>query len=104
MTGAMMQPAVARLVQIGPLPSSSVATASVLQELKALLAEVQTPIADNEARALVRLFGTDDCFGLAWSLLHLIETSPGWPIEDALQGLNGEWIDRLRERGASLPH
>jgi hypothetical protein len=77
----MMQPAVERLVQIGPLPGSSVATVQVLQEVEALLAKVQTPIADDEARAMVRLFGPDDCFGLAWSLLYLIETSPGWPIE-----------------------
>lgn len=52
------------------------------------------------ARALVQLFGPDDCFGLAWSLLHLIETLPGWPSEDTLKGLHGEWIDRLRERAA----
>ena len=94
----MMQPAIERLVQIGPMPSSSGATVPVVQELEALLAEVKTPITDIEARALVRLFGPDDCFGLAWSLLHLIETSPGWPIADALDGLNGKWIDRLRER------
>ena len=95
-----MQPAIERLVQIGPLPSSSVATAPVLQEVEALLANVQTPITDAEARAMVRLFGPDDCFGLAWSLLYLIETSPGWPIEDALDGVYGYWIDRLRERAA----
>jgi hypothetical protein len=94
----MMQPAVEHLVQIGPLPSSTVATAPVLQELEALLAKVQTPVTDDEATALVRLFGPDDCFGLPWSLLHLIETSPNWPIADALHGLSGEWIDRLRER------
>ena len=95
-----MQPAVERLVEIGPLPSSSAAIVPRLQELEALLAKVQTPVTDNDARALVRLFGSDDCFGLAWSLLHLIETAPGWPIADALHDLDGEWINRLRERGA----
>jgi len=95
-----MQPAVERLAQIGPLPSSSAATAPELRELKVLLGEVQTPITDDEAKALVRLFGPDDCLGIAWSLLHLIETSPSWPIEGALHGLNGEWIDTLKERGA----
>jgi hypothetical protein len=49
---------------------------------------------------LVKLFGPDDCLGLAWTLLHLIETAPGWPVESALVGLEGEWIDRLRERAA----
>ena len=93
-----MQPAVKRLIQIGPLPSSSAATVSVLRELEALIGEVQTPITDNEARALVQLFAPDDCFGLVWSLLHLIETSPGWPIKGALDGLSGDWIKRLAER------
>ena len=95
-----MQSAVERLVQLGPFPSSSSATVPALQEVEALLAKVQTPITDDEARALVRLFGPDDCFGLAWSLLHLVETSPSWPIEDALEDLRGEWIERLRERSA----
>ncbi|MGQ0685685.1 hypothetical protein [Bradyrhizobium sp.] len=97
----MMQPAIERLVQTGPLPSSNAATVPMLQDFKALLAQVQTPITDNEARALVQLFGPDDCFGLAWSLLHLIETAPGWPVADALHGLDGQWIDRLRERASS---
>jgi hypothetical protein len=55
-----MQPAVERLARIGPLPSSRVAAVPELRELEALLGEVQTPITDNEARALVRLFGPDD--------------------------------------------
>jgi hypothetical protein len=46
----------------------------------------------------VTLFGPDDCFGLGWTLLHLIETAPGWPIKAVLDGSQGEWIDRLRER------
>jgi hypothetical protein len=94
-----MQAAIQRLVQVGPFPRSNVATTPILRELETLLAEVQTPVTDDEARALVRLFGPDDCFGLAWSLLHLVETSPDWPIDDALDGLSGEWIDRLKERG-----
>jgi hypothetical protein len=47
------------------LPSSSVATAPELRDPGVLLGEVQTPITDNEAKALVRLFGPDDCLGLA---------------------------------------
>jgi len=93
-----MQPAVERLVQIGPLRSSGTASIPELQEIEALLAKVQTPIANDEAMALVRPFGPDDCFGLAWSLIHLIETAPGWPIANALYGLSGEWIDRLKMR------
>lgn len=95
-----MQSAIEALVRLGLLPSSTAATVSIIQSFEEQLSQVQTPISDDEARALVKLFGPDDCFGLAWTLIHLIETAPSWLIEDALVGLEGEWIDRLRERAA----
>jgi hypothetical protein len=52
----------------------------------------------DEAKALVELFGADDCFGLAWTLLHVIETAPGWPILDALGDTENQWIARLKQR------
>lgn len=93
-----MQQAIISLLVLGPLPSPAVATVPTLQAFEEQLSKVQAPITDEEACALVKLFGPDDCFGLAWTLLHLIETAPGWPVKSALVGLEGEWIDRLRER------
>jgi hypothetical protein len=93
-----MQQAIATLVGLGPLPSSAAANVSTMQAFEDQLSRVETPITDEEVCALVKLFGPDDYFGLAWTLLHLIETAPGWPVESALVGLEGEWIDRLRER------
>lgn len=69
-----------------------------MQTFEEQLSKVHTPISDDEAKALVRLFGPDDCFGLAWTLLHLIENAPSWVMEDAINGLEGVWVDRLRER------
>ena len=37
----------------------------------------------------------DDCFGLAWTLLHLIETAP--EAIDRLPAGQNEWIDRIRD-------
>jgi len=37
------------------------------------LKDIARPIAQDEARELAKLFVPDSCFGLAWSLLHLIE-------------------------------
>jgi len=93
-----MQQAISALLLFGPLPSSTVATMPTMQAFEEQLSKVRTPITDEEACALMELFGPDDCFGLAWTLLHLIETAPGWPLESALVGRDGEWIDRLRER------
>ena len=93
-----MQQAVSALLVLGPLPNSAVATVQTVHAFEEQLSKVQKPVTDEEACALVKLFGPDDCVGLAWTLLHLIETAPGWPIESALIGLEGEWIRRLRER------
>jgi hypothetical protein len=93
-----MQPAIGALIELGSLPSSAETTVSTIQAFEERLSKVQTPVTDEEACALAKLFGSDDCFGLAWTLLHLIETAPGWPVGGALDGLEGEWADRLRER------
>ncbi len=93
-----MQLAVEELMKIGPLPNSLNADLIKLEKFQNLLTKVEKPISDDEAKVLIQLLGPDDCFGLAWTLLHLIETAPGWPIKDCLNGTGNEWVDRLRER------
>ena len=95
-----MQPAVQEFVALCRLPDSASASIEELQHLEDLLGRIRTPLTDDEARALTGCFGTDDCFGLAWSLLHAIETSPGWPLVDVLSNADNEWIKRLRERSS----
>ena len=46
------------------------------------------------------MFGSDDCFGLAWSLITIIETAPGWPGNLDLSGDN-RWLRVLRLRLAN---
>jgi hypothetical protein len=88
-----------QLVSLGPLPPSASADESRLQTYEDLLKQISRPVTDEEARALIRLFGPDDCFGLAWTVLHLIESAPNWPIKEAIPpGSRNEWIQRLRER------
>ena len=93
-----MQAPVHELVRLGPLPSSEKPDMARMKRWQGLLAKVEQPISDGEARELVKLFGPDDCFGLAWTLVHLIESAPGWPLEDCLDGVEGEWADLLRQR------
>lgn len=85
------------LAVLGSLPSED-AEEEVLETHGRLLHAIAPPVTNEEARVLVGLFGPDDCHGLAWSLLHLIETAPGWPLTDCLQPIGNEWIDRLRRR------
>ena len=93
-----MRPEILRLSEIGPLPAESEATVDHLREVESLLKAVAAPVSNDEARALVGLFGPDGCFGLAWTVLHLVESAPAWPLADCLANLNNEWVRSLRDR------
>ena len=61
-----------------------------------MLAQVSSPVNASEAAILCTLFGSDSCFGLAWSLVHLIETATDLSDEYLTQLLPNDWIDQLR--------
>jgi hypothetical protein len=93
-----MRPEIKRLLLLGPLPSEDDALVEKLKLMECELRSISKPVTDDEARALVTLFGPDDCFGAAWSMLHLIETAPGWPLPDCLVDHENEWVKTLRDR------
>ena len=94
-----MRQAVQALATLGPLPGEDEATEEQLRHYQELLASLTPPATDQEARILVTLFGPDECFELAWTLLHLIESAPGWPLPDLLADSDAnEWHARLRRR------
>ena len=93
-----MRKEVQELLNLEPLPDWETAEEEQLKRYESLLHNVAPPISDAEARSLLRLFGPDDCYGLAWTLLHLIETAPGWPLHDSLQDVHNPWHERLRLR------
>jgi hypothetical protein len=35
---------------------------------------------------------------MAWTLVHLVESAPGWPLLGQLPDLDNPWITLLRER------
>lgn len=90
---------VAELVSMGPLPASNVAEEEDLNRREAALKAIPRPVSDEEALTLMSTFGPDECFGLAWTLLHLIETAPGRPPmpEEILR--RSEWL-RMVWRGS----
>lgn len=97
---------IAELIKMGQLPSTAQAAGDVrrLEAYQRLLEAIEPPVTDHEAIALTGLFGPDDCFGLAWALVHLIESAPGWPMLDRMAAGTNEWRSLLRsrvERGAS---
>jgi len=99
-----MRPEIANLVQLGTLPSEHGASPELIQQLEQYYRAISRPVSDEEARALVALFGNDGCFGLASSLVHLIETAPGWPLVDCLANTNNKWVAELRQRALRGGH
>ena len=92
-----MRREVEELLALGPLPDSSSATEEDIDNRAALLDAIALPASDEEARVLVSVFGADDAFGLAFSVRRLVESAPGWPIWEVLEG-DGPWIEDLRAR------
>jgi hypothetical protein len=94
----MIRSEVSQLVRLGPFPSSRAVDPDLIQRQEYLLMTIEPPVSDAEARKLIKLFGPDDYFGLAWKLLHLIEKAPNWPLEDCLSDTSNEWIAMLKDR------
>ena len=90
-----VRPEISSLRELGRFPSSAAADIETVGTIGDLLLSIKPPVTDEEARILVSLFGPDDLFGLAYAVIHLVETAPGWPLEDCLKDEN-QSIDTLR--------
>jgi hypothetical protein len=94
----VMREEVEALVALGRFPAEQGAVPEVVQRHERALHAIGGPVSDEEARDLVKVFGLDDYFGLAWSLLHLVETAPGWPLRDAIANASPLWAEELKMR------
>jgi hypothetical protein len=94
---------VREFVDMGPIPDSDSATEEQLDRLGAAIDKITRPVTREEAALLLTVFGPDECYGLAWTLLHLIETAPGGtPIKEEPPPDANEWVRDLwgrAERG-----
>lgn len=98
MTETKIRDEVTAFAALCPLPDSASASVEQLRQIETALLRIDRPVSQAEAMVLVRCFGNDDLFGLAWALLHLIETAP-LPLDlDSLQNDNNEWIFLMRRR------
>jgi hypothetical protein len=93
-----MRNSVAQLVALGQLPSEASASVQRVQDFESLLKTIAPPLTKAEALAVLSVFGQDGCFGLAWSLLHLVETAPGWPYAEARLHKANPWVKSMLER------
>jgi len=65
-----------------------------------LLDAVTHPVSPTEIQALLSLLPADGdpAQGLNWTILHIIEAAPSWPIWDFLRDDKHEWIETFRFR------
>lgn len=94
---ARMRSEVQAFVADGPLPDWDAEGEEIDRRVEQLEA-IAKPVTGEEAQALVACFGPDDCYGVAWTLLHLIETGPN-PVltTEPAPGAN-EWHHTLWAR------
>jgi hypothetical protein len=94
-----IRPEVQRFIDLGPFPASKDAQEEDIDRRSALLSNIASPVTEEEAAALLSCFGPDEAFGVAWSLLHLIETAPGGaPLTTKPDDSANEWIRYLWDR------
>lgn len=100
----MIRHEVDKLAKAGRFPDED-ADERAIEATQRLLGRIIAPVTDDEAQVMATLFGPDGCYGLAWTLLHLIETAPGAPNAVYPHAAADEWRCRLTRRvGSSCPH
>jgi hypothetical protein len=81
------------------MPLEHDADPDTLERYETATKALAAPATHAEATALLAVLpaGEDSCFGLAWALLHFIETAPNWPEGQPLDD-RSHWVTYLRER------
>ncbi|HET6355112.1 hypothetical protein [Streptomyces sp.] len=98
-----MRPEVQAFVEGGPLPDWDASEEDIDRRV-AQLDAISKPVTAEEARALVDCFGPDDCYGVAWTLMHLIETGPNPVLTTQPAADANEWHRRLYDRAVFGGH
>jgi hypothetical protein len=88
---------VQELITAGGLPSED-ASYDEIATAQRLLDGIVAPVPNEEAQALATAFGPDNCYGPAWTLLHLIETAPGAAVASYPTDSANWWIEQLNAR------
>lgn len=103
-----MRPEVVELVALARMPTTAQSDldpvrADRWEDLVGRLS-AQGDVTDDEARSLVDLLPEDgsDSYGVAWALVHVVESAPGWPLAAALDRAEGPWVDVLRRRAGLI--
>ena len=94
-----MRTAVLNLAEMGRLPDERIGDEEFWKPWDAAVRVITKPATDEEAACILDLFPDEErsSYGLAWHLLHFVESAPGWP-QWALLDDRSPWVVFLRER------
>ena len=94
-----MRESVVALLAMGELPPESVDDEALWSRWEDAVRAVTQPAEDDEAAAVLGCFPRSEqsSYGLAWHLLHFVESSPTWPRWELLDD-RSPWVTFLRER------
>ena len=92
------------LISMGRLPSEEAVVATPeldgrIEQMQQAIELIVPPVTREEAEKLLGIFGPDSSFGLAWSVVHLIESAPGGtPLVSAPPPDANYWVRFLWDR------
>lgn len=104
-----MQNCIKQLVELGKFPTADESVRDPhgqehIEEVERLIKSISCPVSNEEALALSKVFGEDGYFGLAQTLMHIIETAPNWPLQQVFENNENEWIRMLKHRARFINH
>jgi len=84
---------------LGQLPAGDQLSPEQAHRYEEALSRLPDAPTGEEAAALVSLLPPDETtsFGLAWTLVHTIESSPDWPVTEVLDASTW-WRSQLEDR------
>src|SRR5688500_2238758 len=89
------------IAALGVMPGDLSADEATVERWGQAVDAIVRPVTDEEAVVLMNALPREGytCFGLAWSLLHALETAPGYgPDLVSRSTVTGEWRERLLNR------
>ena len=89
------------LISLGQMPNEDAEEEDIERWLN-MFRRIVKPATDNEARALAQCFPPDMGYGVGWSLLHLVETTPGWVRAIAETINDADWREEALARLANV--
>lgn len=65
-----------KLKELGKMPNHDDDTVEddIIDQFENLLGSIEKPVNKDEAEILVKLFPKESCFGIEWTLLHVVES------------------------------